>query len=64
MVAMGTSLGMEVIAEGIEDQAQLLDLQTLHCYFGQGYLFARPVPADDLPALLSLGMRPAIDAVR
>jgi diguanylate cyclase (GGDEF)-like protein/PAS domain S-box-containing protein len=61
MVAMGTSLGMEVIAEGIEDQAQLLDLQTLHCYFGQGYLFSKPVPADDLAALLSLGMRHAID---
>ena len=29
MVAMGTSLGMEVIAEGIEDQAQLLDLPDL-----------------------------------
>jgi diguanylate cyclase (GGDEF)-like protein len=61
MVAMGTSLSMEVIAEGIEDQAQLLDLQTLHCYFGQGYLFSKPVPADDLAALLSLGMRHAID---
>jgi diguanylate cyclase (GGDEF)-like protein/PAS domain S-box-containing protein len=66
MIAMGTSLGMEVVAEGIEDHAQLLDLQTLHCHLGQGYLFARPVPADELAALLSDRdtLSPAMDAVR
>ena len=50
MVAMGTSLGMEVIAEGIEDHGQLQDLRTLHCDLGQGYLFAKPVTADRFPA--------------
>jgi EAL domain-containing protein (putative c-di-GMP-specific phosphodiesterase class I) len=55
MVAMGTSLSMEVVAEGIEDQGQLQDLRTLHCHLGQGYLFAKPVPAADLAALLGAG---------
>ena len=44
MVAMGTSLDMEVLAEGIEDQGQLQDLRALHCDLGQGYLFSKPVP--------------------
>jgi diguanylate cyclase (GGDEF)-like protein len=56
MVAMGTSLSMEVVAEGIEDSGQLRDLRTLHCDLGQGYLFAKPVPAADLAALLVTGM--------
>jgi EAL domain-containing protein (putative c-di-GMP-specific phosphodiesterase class I) len=62
MVAMGTSLSMEVVAEGIEDPGQLRDLRTLHCDLGQGYLFAKPVPAADLAALLATGMRPTVDA--
>ena len=58
MVAMGTSLSMEVIAEGIEDPVQLLDLRTLHCDLGQGYLFAKPVPAPELVVMLATSLFP------
>ena len=52
MVAMGTSLSTDVLAEGIESRDQLDGLRALRCDFGQGYLFSRPVPAEDLTALL------------
>ncbi len=64
MVAMGTSLGMEVVAEGIEDRAQLQDLQTLHCDLGQGYLFAKPLPPADFTALLAAGIPVEVDISR
>jgi diguanylate cyclase (GGDEF)-like protein/PAS domain S-box-containing protein len=48
MVGMGSSLGMKVVAEGIEDRSQLEDLRGLHCDMGQGYLVSKPVPADQL----------------
>jgi EAL domain-containing protein (putative c-di-GMP-specific phosphodiesterase class I) len=64
MVAMGTSLSMQGIAEGIEERGQLRDPQTLHCDLGQGYLFARPVPAQDLVALLATGRSSEVAASR
>ncbi|HEX3803838.1 MAG TPA: EAL domain-containing protein [Solirubrobacteraceae bacterium] len=45
-VQLGRSLAIETIAEGIEDQAQLSRLQAEHCDIGQGFLFARPMAAD------------------
>jgi diguanylate cyclase (GGDEF)-like protein len=41
--SLGTSLGMEVIAEGIETTHQLETVRQLGCTLGQGYLFARPM---------------------
>jgi diguanylate cyclase (GGDEF)-like protein len=52
MVGMGSSLGMKVIAEGIEKPSQLEDLRDLHCDLGQGYLIAKPLPPEALAALL------------
>jgi diguanylate cyclase (GGDEF)-like protein/PAS domain S-box-containing protein len=46
------SLGLGVVAEGIETPQQLERLQTLDYEHGQGYLFARPAPPDDLHQLL------------
>jgi diguanylate cyclase (GGDEF)-like protein len=46
VIAMGRALGLKVIAEGVETQAQLAELRRLDCDVGQGYLFARPMPAD------------------
>jgi len=51
-VAMGKSLGMEVVAEGVETSAQLAMLRRFGCDALQGYLFAKPLPADDLLAEL------------
>jgi diguanylate cyclase (GGDEF)-like protein len=51
MVALTTELGLEVIAEGIETRDQQAFLRTHGCSFAQGYLYSRPVPADQVPAL-------------
>ncbi len=48
IITMATALGITVVAEGIETVAQLNVLQGLGCPLGQGYLFARPAPADEL----------------
>ncbi len=46
MIGLAAGLGMNVVAEGVETTGQALRLQELGCRFGQGYLFARPMPAD------------------
>ena len=46
--ALGTSLGLEVIAEGIETLEQLRALQDIGCAYGQGFLLAHPQPASAL----------------
>jgi diguanylate cyclase (GGDEF)-like protein len=46
-VQLGQSLEIETIAEGIEQPSQLSHLQAEHCDIGQGFLFARPMAADD-----------------
>ena len=43
IVTMAQSLGVRVVAEGIETDAQLVQLQELGCEYGQGYFFAKPV---------------------
>ena len=45
MIAMAHSLGLTVVAEGIETERQRDYLTDLGCEHGQGYLFSRPVPA-------------------
>jgi diguanylate cyclase (GGDEF)-like protein len=47
-------LDMRVIAEGIETTQQVAVLRQFGCLMGQGYLFSRPVPADDVTRLLRL----------
>jgi diguanylate cyclase (GGDEF)-like protein/PAS domain S-box-containing protein len=49
------NLGMVSVAEGIEDPAELAVLQSMGCRYGQGYLFARPLPADALLAAMATG---------
>jgi diguanylate cyclase (GGDEF)-like protein len=48
IVAMGESLGLVLIPEGIEEQEQADALRALGCRLGQGFLFGRPVPAEEL----------------
>ncbi len=52
IIAMAHNLKMEVVAEGVETQEQLDFLRANDCELVQGYLFARPVPAKDIPGLL------------
>jgi EAL domain-containing protein (putative c-di-GMP-specific phosphodiesterase class I) len=44
------NLGMQSVAEGIEEPGEVAVLQSMGCRFGQGYLFARPMPASQLLA--------------
>jgi diguanylate cyclase (GGDEF)-like protein/PAS domain S-box-containing protein len=53
IVAMARSLGLEVIAEGVEQQAQLDLLQLQGCHLYQGYLFSRPLPLAEFTHLLT-----------
>lgn len=46
ILALGHGLAIDVIAEGIETEEQRALLESLHCDFGQGYLFAKPAPPD------------------
>lgn len=52
IIAMGRSLKMTVIAEGVETIDQLTYLRNHHCDEGQGYYFSKPTPASDCTALL------------
>jgi EAL domain-containing protein (putative c-di-GMP-specific phosphodiesterase class I) len=47
IITMAGSLGMNVVAEGIEDASQLALLREMGCGYGQGYFFSRPIPAAD-----------------
>ncbi len=47
IVTLGKNLGMDVVAEGVEEAQQLSDLRGLNCQQGQGFLFARPLPAHE-----------------
>jgi len=53
IVEMGLSLGLTTVAEGIEEVGQAEALQAQGCEFGQGFLYSRPVPPDQIEALLS-----------
>jgi diguanylate cyclase len=47
IVDLGWSLGLQVIAEGVENDAHRRFLQSIDCHHMQGYLFAKPMPADE-----------------
>jgi diguanylate cyclase (GGDEF)-like protein len=53
IIAMAKHLHIQVVAEGIEGYQQLEKLRQLGCTYAQGYLFARPVPAEAAPQYLT-----------
>lgn len=55
IIGLGESLGLSVIAEGVERTAEAAKLQSLGCHLAQGYLYGRPLPAS------ALGCAPAYD---
>jgi len=63
LVQLGRSLGIETLAEGIEDQWQLERLQGEQCELGQGFLFSRPVDPAAVEALLSQTPAPRVPTV-
>jgi len=52
MLQLAQTLGLQAVAEGIETDEQLRFLVDSGCRFGQGYLYSRPVPADEISRLL------------
>ncbi len=57
VVALAHALGLVAVAEGIETDGQLAHMRTVGCDIGQGYLFSRPAPAEEMTAFLR-GARP------
>ena len=53
IIVLGHNLKMNIIAEGLETEEQLKILQSLHCEYGQGYLFAKPMLKDEATQLLT-----------
>ena len=73
VVSLAHAVGAVSIAEGVETRAQQAALLGFGCHLAQGYLWSRPVPAQDLPAALAAcaripvppgGGRPALPAPR
>ena len=56
IVSLAHDLGMEVVAEGVETRAQLEALRALRCRRGQGFLFSKPLPADQAERLLATSL--------
>jgi diguanylate cyclase (GGDEF)-like protein/PAS domain S-box-containing protein len=55
IIALARTMTLEVVAEGIETREQLAFLKAKECQIGQGYLFSRPLPAEELGCILRLG---------
>jgi predicted signal transduction protein with EAL and GGDEF domain/DNA-binding response OmpR family regulator len=58
IIALARSLGLRVIAEGVENLRQMEVLHRLGCGVMQGFLFSRPVPPDDLESWLKQTVLP------
>ncbi|MDP2833127.1 MAG: PAS domain S-box protein [Pseudomonadota bacterium] len=59
IIAMARSLNLEVLAEGVETEQQLAFLRLYGCDQYQGYLFSKPIPADELERWLPSFVHPA-----
>jgi len=65
LIAIGRTFGLSVVAEGVENAAQLQFLREHGCDYCQGFLLSAPVPAADLPSLVTTpellrGLLPAL----
>ena len=54
IIAMAASLGLECVAEGVETESQVQLLREMGCHLMQGYLFAHPMPYNEMPLWPSL----------
>jgi diguanylate cyclase (GGDEF)-like protein len=59
VIALSEQMGMNVVAEGVEDASQLAQLQAMDCYAAQGYYFSRPLPLDQIIGFVGEVMKPA-----
>jgi len=54
IISLSATLGLQVIAEGVETDAQKQELMQQGCHFLQGYLFSRPLAADEADRFLAI----------
>lgn len=52
IIQIAQNMGCEVVAEGVEHEAQRALLESIGCGLIQGYLLGRPIPAEDISGLL------------
>ena len=52
IIALAQNMDFQTVAEGIETDSQLAVLKELDCRFGQGYLFSKPLTAEEAEVLL------------
>jgi EAL domain-containing protein (putative c-di-GMP-specific phosphodiesterase class I) len=52
ILAMGSSLNLKVVAEGVEEKYQANHLRKLKCDYIQGFFYSKPLPGEDLIKLL------------
>jgi EAL domain-containing protein (putative c-di-GMP-specific phosphodiesterase class I) len=64
IITLAQALGLETVAEGVETHDQLIELRSLGCDQIQGYLIARPMPADEATALLERSFSVPRDSAR
>lgn len=51
IIAMSHALGLQVVAEGIENECQIILLRQMGCRYGQGYYFSKPIPVNEFDLL-------------
>ena len=51
-IAMGRILGMQIVAEGVEEEAQIASLRQVGCDYVQGYYYSKPLPAKEFEAFV------------
>jgi EAL domain-containing protein (putative c-di-GMP-specific phosphodiesterase class I) len=56
-ITLAHALGLEVVAEGVETEAEVAELRSLGCDLAQGYYFWKPAPAQETAALLASSLR-------
>ena len=56
ILALARTLKTNVVAEGIEEEQQAVELERLGCRQAQGFYFSRPVPAEQIEAILLAGL--------
>ncbi len=64
IVRMAQALSLDVIAEGVESEQQLIALRDLGCELGQGFHMYKPLPASTVPGLLSPAPEPVASVSR
>ena len=63
VVSLARAFNMKTVAEGVETREQLQKLRVVKCDQAQGYLFSRPVPASDVPSMISALARSSSAAI-